>query len=228
MHPTQAAADRARIAALAAALDRTVPEAALDALASYAGLLQNWSRRVNLVSARGPVQLVELLFADALVLSDATLVAHASRVLDVGAGAGAPTLPLLLLRPDLRATCVEPRQKRAAFLRNAAERLGLHARVAVVERRLQPDAPVLDGAPFDVALSRATLAPATWLRMGAALAPRVLVMTAREPPPVPVAGMRVVAEVDYALPSERAPRRITVYDSESRGSASRGSRGERV
>lgn len=228
MHPTQAAADRTRIAALAGALDRAVPVAALEALANYAGLVRSWSRRVNLVSARDPVQLVEVLFADALVLSDATLVPHATRVLDVGAGAGAPTLPLLMLRPDLRATCVEPRQKRAAFLRNAAERLGLHARVDVVERRLEPDAPVLEGAPFDVALSRATLAPAAWLRMGAALATRVIVMTAREPAPVPVAGMRVVAQADYALPSEHAPRRITVYDSESRGSASRGSRGERV
>lgn len=223
LQPAEGTADHAQIAALARALDRAVPAAALDVLAQYAGLVRTWGRKVNLVSAREPAQFIEVLFADALVLCSATLVPQASRVVDVGAGAGAPTLPLLLLRTDLRATCVEPRQKRAAFLRHAAQRLALGARVEVVERRVDPDLPILDGAPFDVALSRATLAPATWLRMGAALAPRVVVMTAREPAPMPVAGLRVVAEADYALPSARAPRRITVYDSESRGSESPGS-----
>lgn len=222
MHAPEAATDRALIAALAGALDRTVPETALDALAEYTSLVRTWSRKVNLVSARAPAQLAEVLFADALVLADAALVPETSRMVDVGAGAGAPTVPLLLVRADVRATCVEPRQKRAAFLRTAAQRLGLGARVEVVERRIDADAPTLDGAPFDVALSRATLAPAVWLRMGASLARRVIVMTAREPAPAPVAGLRVVAEVDYMLPAERAPRRITAYDSESRGSESPG------
>lgn len=210
--------DQACIAALARALDRAPPSVALPGLAEYADLVRVWNRKVNLVSTVEPERLVEILFADALVLADTALVPHGARVLDVGAGAGAPTLPLLLLRPDLCATCVEPRRKRATFLRHAAARLGIGARSEVGEHKIDPDRPAHPDAPFAVALSRATFAPAIWLCVGTALAARVVVMTAREAPPAPPERVRVTAEVRYRLPSDGAPRRIAVYDaSESRG-----------
>ncbi len=152
-----------------------------------------------------------MLCADALVLAREALVPLRARLLDVGAGAGAPGLVLLLLRPDLDGTLLEPLRKRVAFLRTAVGALDLAGRARVVEDRLDPARPEVAGAPFDVALSRATFAPDRWLPLGLRLAKRALVLTAAaEPPAGPRA--RAVAEARYAIPSSGAARRITAYE----------------
>lgn len=203
--------DATCMTALARALGRPLPADAERSLAAYVSEVRRWNARVNLVSASAPEALVELLLADALVLADTELVAPGAQVLDVGAGAGAPTLPLLVLRPDLRALCVEPRHKRAAFLRATGARLGLPERLAVREERIDPDRPALAGTPYDFALARATFAPSEWLRIGVCLARRVAVLTAREPAPDAPAGFACIAARDYQLPTSGAPRRVSVY-----------------
>jgi 16S rRNA (guanine527-N7)-methyltransferase len=57
-------------------------------------------------------------------------------LVDVGSGNGSPGLVLALLRPELPATLLEPRQKRWAFLREAARAGGL-SRVDVQRARHQ-------------------------------------------------------------------------------------------
>lgn len=180
-------------------------------LLRYAELVSVWGARTDLTSAKTPRELVSLLFLDALVLAQHELVPSSSRLVDVGAGVGAPTIPLLIIRPDLEATLVEPRRKRVAFLRTA---LGadpvLPGRARVLHGRLEQGEHV-EGATFDVALSRATFAPADWLAMGLEVAPRVLVMTAGEPPPAPE-GVAMVARADYRVVATFAPRTVTAYD----------------
>ncbi|WP_436623600.1 RsmG family class I SAM-dependent methyltransferase [Sorangium sp. So ce136] len=73
--------------------------------------------------------------ADARLLSEH--VPEGRRVVDIGAEAGTPGLPLALLRPDLDVTLVEPLQKRVAFLRTATGTLvqqGVLAKAPRVER----------------------------------------------------------------------------------------------
>lgn len=195
---------------LARDLERPLPAEATSALATYAELVKTWNARMNLTSARTPTALAEVLCADALVLADTALVPLGLRIVDVGTGAGAPALPLLVLRPDLAATLVEPLRKRVTFLRTAIGSLELAVRTRVVEAKLDPRAPRLDGAPFDLALSRATLAPPEWLSLGLRLAPRVLVLTAQEEPPEAPQGIGR-STVEYRLPSTGALRRITTY-----------------
>ena len=183
--------------------------------ATSAANVRTWNAKMNLTAAREPGALAEVLFADALVLADAALVPVGVRFLDVGSGAGAPALPLLLLRPDLKASLVEPLRKRVAFLRTAVGALDLAGRARVLESRIDPAAPAATGGLADgdhgLALSRATLPPAEWLRVGLTLAPRVLVLTAGEPPACPE-GARVAAEVAYTLPSSGARRRVTAFE----------------
>ena len=95
-----------------------VPAAGLE---RYLELLASWSARVNLTGARTPAERVELLVAP--VLPAAPLPAP-GRLIDVGSGSGSPGLVLALLRPDLAVTLLEPRQKRWAFLREAARAAG--------------------------------------------------------------------------------------------------------
>ncbi len=207
-----AARDAGALDALGAALGRPVPDAARGALAAFAELVARWNARIDLTAARTPEQLCEVLFADALVLHDRALVPDAARVLDIGSGAGAPALPLALLRPDLALVLVEPLRKRVAFLRTVVGSLdGLAGRVEVREGRLDPGSPAAAGAPFDVALARATFAPATWLPLGLGLATRALVLTATETAPAPPADASIAHAAHYTLPRTGAPRAITAY-----------------
>jgi len=161
---------------------------------------------MDLTAARSSEELVDLMIADALVL--ASRLPPSAQVVDVGSGAGAPGLALALLRPDLRMTLVEPRGKRAAFLRTV---LGEVDRADVQLDRRRGEA--LPAARWDVALSRATLPPAAWLDLGAKLvAPGgfVWVLVAVEAPPTRPA-VTLEADVAYAWPLTGAGRRALGY-----------------
>lgn len=201
-------ADRSLLVRAAEALGRELSEPMVERLARYAELVALWNARVNLTGARTPEALVDVLFADALVLSDPELIPPDTRLIDVGAGAGAPALPLAILRPDLRVTLLEPLRKRVAFIRNVIGTLDLAASARADERRLEGSP--IEGAPFDVAMSRATFEPAVWLPKGFNLAPQVVVLAGAEGLPSAEGTTRVV-ERDYALPFGGSPRHAGRY-----------------
>ena len=176
----------AHVRALAERLAIPLTPDAEQRLTALLTLTMLWGKRIDLTSARNEAALAEILFVDALHMTGEDLIPRDARVLDVGAGVGAPTLPVLLMRPDLRALLVEPRRKRVAFLRTAVGTLGLSSRVQVVEAKLELDRPaalVEAHGEVQVALARATFAPSVWLPLGHQLAPRTLVLTAQEEPP---------------------------------------------
>lgn len=186
-----------------------LPDVALDdetrgRLLRFAELVSQWGRKTDLVAASSVDQLLEVLFVDAFV-------AHAhvpagGQWLDVGAGAGAPGIPLALLAPERRVRLRELRRRRLAFMRHAAGTLGLLGRVEV-EPAKERD-PIPGGC--DVVLSRATFAPEEWLRVAEGLGARCLVLLRDQAPPEHPAW--ALAEVhEYALPSG-SPRRLAVYD----------------
>lgn len=187
------------------------PDPARDQrLALFLEQVAAWNRKINLTAAREPRALAEVMLADAFALAQLPGLAAGARVLDVGTGAGAPLVPLLLLRPDLSALCIEPLQKRCTFLRMLSVRLELLERMRVQQGRIdlaQPSVP----DTFDVATSRATFAPEVWLGAGLALAERVLVMTAGGEPPAAPPAVTLEAQSSYELPFSRAPRSVFVY-----------------
>lgn len=73
-------------------------------------------------------------------------------MLDVGSGAGLPGLPLKIVRPTLRLTMVESRQRRASFLSTAARELAL-ADVRVIADRLESSVRELADS-FDAVVAR--------------------------------------------------------------------------
>jgi 16S rRNA (guanine527-N7)-methyltransferase len=168
-------------------------------------MVRLWDRRVNLTAARDPEHLVDLYLADAAVLAaiDASRAPAGTRWVDVGSGGGAPGLPLAVLAPKLEVTLVEPRAKRAAFLRTALGTLTLKA-VSVECRRSEQ----LPAKQWEVATSRATLPPDQWLREGARLARRgVWVLLARGDPPTTVDGWQAGHDLHYQWPLTGAERR---------------------
>jgi 16S rRNA (guanine527-N7)-methyltransferase len=202
--------DRAQLERTAAAFGRSLSEVEIEELGGYLELVTTWNAKLDLTAARETEQLVEVMICDAFVLAGENVIAAGSRCVDVGSGAGAPALPLALLRGDLKLTLVEPLRKRVAFLRTAIGALGLVGRVSVLERKLDPSQPALPDAPYDVALSRATFAPEIWLPAGLMLAARNLVMLAGQQPP---AAEDAVLEtlLEYALPLAGAQRKLAIY-----------------
>jgi 16S rRNA (guanine527-N7)-methyltransferase len=194
-----------RVARVARALGAPVGDATAQALGGFVALVAAYNRRIDLTAARSEDELVDLMIADALVLSPH--LPRGASVVDVGSGAGAPGLPIAIARPDLRVTLVEPLQKRVAFLRTAiGALLPPGARPEVARGRGEEIA--RRGDRFDAALSRAALPPDRWIALGAALAPAgdVWVLLAREDPPAQ-AGRVIADDLRYRWPLTGAERR---------------------
>ena len=180
----------------------STPPASIRAVTAWVEQVGIWNQRVDLTAARSVDELADLMVADAACL--AAHIAEGRRVVDVGSGAGAPGLPLALIRPDLEVTLVEPLQKRAALLRMIKGRhpeLRLH----IVQGRGEAQR-----ERYDVAISRATLPPPKWLALGARLADEVWLLLARQEPPS-LQGWRAVVDESYSWPLTAAERRIVCY-----------------
>lgn len=80
------------------------------------------------------------------------------RLIDVGSGGGLPGLPLKIARPELRLTLLEANHRKAAFLVQAAAKLGLEGVEVVAERAEIAGRDPRYREAFDVATARA-LAP---------------------------------------------------------------------
>ena len=154
------------VRAMAAAWRLSCDADQIAALSSYAELLLRWSARINLTAAESIDQLIADHFPDAFAL--ARRLEQPAGAIDVGSGGGLPAIPLALLRPGLRVELCEPIAKKAAFLRTAIRELGLGGRASVRAVRGETVARETPRA-FDVAFSRATLAPDRWLALGTRL-----------------------------------------------------------
>ena len=177
---------------------------------AYFALVKAWDARTDLTSARTDTELAEILFLDASQLLCAGWTAASASLVDVGAGVGAPTIPMMLCSDELHGTLVEPRRIRTAFLRTAAGALGLAKRTKILEQKIDTAKPTVLGAPFGIALSRATFSPEVWLAAGAQLADEIWVLTAGSQPEA-TDPLRLDRRLDYQVPSSGAPRSILAY-----------------
>lgn len=116
------------------------------------------SRYVDILASRGiDWGLIGPREADRLwerhVLNSAALtqlVGRGARVIDIGSGAGLPGIPLAIARLDLSVVLLEPLLRRATFLTEVVEELGLAGRVDVIRGRAEDQRGL-----FDVVTARA-------------------------------------------------------------------------
>ena len=69
---------------------------------------------------------------DSLLISD--FIPYGVSLIDVGCGAGFPTLPLAVFRPDLKITALDSTEKRVRYVEETACRLGLSNVIAIASR----------------------------------------------------------------------------------------------
>lgn len=175
--------------------------AAIGRLATFLSELDRWRSRINLTGKLRAVELVSHLLES--VLGERFLPPGA-KVVDIGTGGGFPGVPLAIWRPDLEITWLEPRQRRAAFLRHLARTVPVEN--AKVLNARQEDLPA---ASFGFATSRAvrmdpkTLRGAHFLKPGGGLvlwttSPRELA------PAMALEGLLLEATVDVPGSRHRA------------------------
>lgn len=132
------------------ALVERFPEAA-DQLDAYVAILATKGIEWGLMGPREGDKLWSRHVSNSLALVD--VLPLGSDVADVGSGAGLPGVPLAIVRPDLRFTLVEPLLRRATFLNETVEDLGIGERVRVDRIRAEDCDDV-----FDVVVCRAVAA----------------------------------------------------------------------
>lgn len=142
------------LATTAAGWGVALTPAQLDQFAAYAAELRRWNERVNLTAITDERGIVSRHFLDSLRCALSWGEAPAS-LIDIGAGAGFPGLPLKLLRPEIRLTLVESVAKKAAFLRHIAELLGLAGVEVVVGRAETIGRDPAHRERYDVSVARA-------------------------------------------------------------------------
>jgi len=142
------------------------------ALLAYLDLLQKWNRTYNLTAIHEPERMLTHHLLDSLAILPYVT---SDRLLDVGAGAGLPGIPLAIAKPGLSVTLIDASHKKAAFMQQAAIELGL-GNVEAVHGRVEELAtgegyPQIVSRAFSdlsdfVRLTQALLAPGgEWLAM---------------------------------------------------------------
>ena len=101
-------------------------------LLAYVALLDKWNKVYNLTAVREPEAMVTQHLLDSL--SVLPHLGAAKSLVDVGAGAGLPGIPLAIARPDLQVTLSDSNHKKTTFMQQACLELGLKNATVVCER----------------------------------------------------------------------------------------------
>lgn len=99
----------------------------LDSFERYGTLLVEWNEKINLTAITDPEGIAVKHFLDSLLLLKSVEVPAGSRLIDVGTGAGFPSLPCALMRPDLQVTLLDSLNKRIIFLEELTRQLSIEA-----------------------------------------------------------------------------------------------------
>lgn len=121
--------DKNRLCSLAKENRIILDDTALDRFDKYAELLVEWNGKMNLTAITEPEEIEVKHFLDCLMLPKYFNLDYIQTVIDVGAGAGFPSMPLLIYKPDLCLTMMDAINKRLTFLDTAVHALGLEAQL---------------------------------------------------------------------------------------------------
>jgi 16S rRNA (guanine527-N7)-methyltransferase len=105
-------------------------------LSKYEGELLEWNQKFNLTAIRDVESIRTKHFLDSFSCVLAWREALPHHLIDVGTGAGFPSIPLKILYPNLRLTLVESVGKKARFCRHIVDVLGLE-NVNVIHARAE-------------------------------------------------------------------------------------------
>jgi 16S rRNA (guanine527-N7)-methyltransferase len=121
----------------------------LKQLVRYGECLEEWNRKINLISRKEDAPVIIKHIFHSLLISLYHSFIESEHVLDLGTGGGLPGIPLALLFPRTRFLLVDATGKKIAACQAMIKELGINNAVAVHTRVEE-----LRGVVFDTVLSR--------------------------------------------------------------------------
>lgn len=126
----------------------------------YLQELLEWNRTFSLTGIKDPDDIIIKNFIDSL--TPLPYLESAGSLLDIGSGAGFPSIPLKIGCPELEVQVVEKSRKKVSFIKHLIRTLGLKG-VSVLHNRVeemeQPE------RPYNTIISRAFRRPAPLLQL---------------------------------------------------------------
>ena len=124
----------------------------------YADLLCEWGSRMNLTAITDPEGIAQKHFFDSVYPFSLINVPRGTKLIDVGTGAGFPSVPLKIYRRDISLTLLDSLNKRIGFLQAVSSELSLdadciHGRAEETGRFIKDGNPLRES--FDIATARA-------------------------------------------------------------------------
>ena len=112
-------------------------EEMIEKFQAYMALLLEWNKRIHLVSKRdATTDRILRHFVDSLSVFKVLDIPEEANLLDLGAGAGFPSIPIKIVREDIQLTLVESIHKKTLFLRKLSQVLKLQ-KISILNQRAE-------------------------------------------------------------------------------------------
>jgi 16S rRNA (guanine527-N7)-methyltransferase len=199
-------------------LGLTLPAEAQARLLAYVAELLKWNEKISLTTITRTEEVVDKHLLDSLAVLPE--VQGATHLLDLGAGAGLPGIPLAVALPQLRTTLVDAVSKKVSFMKSGAVKAGVIDRVKAIHVRADGK-PAAEGLPtVDLVISRAFMDVGPFLQLARHyLVPggRVVTMLGQTPKAEILAqlaadaGLKLLSRRTFTLPHSNDPRGVAVF-----------------
>lgn len=146
--------DTAFLGREAAAMGIVLEAPALTQFQTFATMLVETNKNINLTAITEPREIVIKHFLDSLLLLRAREVPHGAKLADIGSGGGFPGVPVKIARGDISLTMIDSLNKRIKYLQALSERLG-QANTCVHSRAEEAGRNPQFREQFDVVTARA-------------------------------------------------------------------------
>lgn len=98
-----------------------------EKLSTYAEFLVEYNEKVNLTAITEPMEILRKHFIDSILLTKYVDIPLNSTLIDVGTGAGFPSVPIKIHRPDIKITLLDSLNKRIDYLKQLCDKLEIDA-----------------------------------------------------------------------------------------------------
>ena len=119
----------------------------------YYSLLIEWNQKFNLTAITEQSEVIVKHFLDSVICYN--LLPENAKIIDVGAGAGFPSFPLKILRPDLKITLIDSVNKKVTFQQEVIKQLNFANTEAIHTRAEDLAKNIKYRETFDACVSRA-------------------------------------------------------------------------
>lgn len=132
-----------------------ITEKQTENLSKYEKILLEYNEVMNLTAITEHEEILEKHFLDSITLILSEKLTEGCSLIDIGAGAGFPSMPVKIVREDINLTMLDSLNKRVNFLNTVVDNLGLKNAKAVHFRAEEGGKNKELREKFDVATARA-------------------------------------------------------------------------